>query len=154
MVKPKPTFNDLTRAESDALLVRNHVGRIAFTFHDRVGLEPIGYVYEANRIYMRTAPGSKLATIAHHPWVAFEVDEVKGAFDWHSVVVHGTAMVLHPEGDATDRNNYEHALAVLRRAVPGTLEDSDPTPFRTVIVVIYIDEITGRSASTHTPSHT
>jgi nitroimidazol reductase NimA-like FMN-containing flavoprotein (pyridoxamine 5'-phosphate oxidase superfamily) len=143
-----PTFRDLTPAEVDQLLARQHVGRIAFTFHDRVGIEPIGYVYEKNRIYMRTSPGSKLATIAHHPWVVFEVDEVDGPFDWRSVVVRGTAAVLREEGSDSDRKSYSHALEVLRRTLPGTLDEGDPVPFRTAILVIYGDEVTGKAAST------
>ena len=143
-----PTFHELNREQCDALLSRHHVGRIAFTFHDRVGIEPIGYVYEPNRIYIRTAPGSKLVTIAHHPWVAFEVDEVEGPFDWRSVVVRGTVHVLRHDGNAADQRTYERALTLLRRAVPGTLEAGDPVPFRTVIIMIAIDEITGRAAST------
>ena len=39
------TFRELTAAETDALLERNHVGRIAYSFHDRVDIEPIHYVY-------------------------------------------------------------------------------------------------------------
>ena len=31
-----PTFRDLTEAELNALLARNHVGRIAYSFRDRV----------------------------------------------------------------------------------------------------------------------
>ena len=61
-----------------ALLGAHHVGRIAFTFHDRVDIEPISYVYADGSIYGRTSPGTKLATVRHHPWVAFEVDEVEG----------------------------------------------------------------------------
>lgn len=143
-----PNFRELKRDECDALLGRNKVGRLAFTFHDRVGVEPIGYVYEPNRIYVRTAQGSKLVTLAHHPWVAFEVDEVDGPFDWQSVIVRGTAHVLHPEGNATDQRSYERALTLLRRLTPAALTDDDPVPFRTVILMIAIDEITGRAAST------
>jgi len=143
-----PTFHELKPSQCDALLGRNHVGRIAYTFHDRVGIEPIGYVYEPNRIYIRTASGSKFSTLTHHPWVAFEVDEVAGPFDWQSVIVRGTAHVLSPDGNTSDRRSYERALALLRRAVPGTLGEGDPVPFRTIIVMIAIDEITGRVAST------
>jgi nitroimidazol reductase NimA-like FMN-containing flavoprotein (pyridoxamine 5'-phosphate oxidase superfamily) len=143
-----PVFHELTHDESYALLARNYIGRIAYTFHDRVGIEPIGYIAEPDRIYLRTSWGSKMATIAHHPWVAFEVDEVEGPFDWRSVVVRGTAVVLHPNGSDTDRQAYTHALELLRRTVPGTLDDSDPVPFRTTIIAIYIDDITGRAAST------
>ena len=143
-----PTFRELKPDQCDALLSHNQVGRIAFTFHDRVGIEPIGYAYEPNRIYLRTAPGTKLATIAHHPWVAFEVDVIEGPFDWRSVIVRGTMHILHPDGATADQRSYERALALLRRMVPGTLGEEDPVPFRTVIMMLSIDEMTGRAAST------
>ena len=56
---------------------RAHVGRLAFTFHDRVDIEPISHVYSEGWVYARTSPGTKLTTVKHHPWVAFEVDEVQ-----------------------------------------------------------------------------
>ena len=143
-----PIFQDLSREQCDALLRRNYVGRIAFTLHNRVGVEPIGYVYDPNRVYMRTAPGSKLITLAHNPWVSFEVDEVEGPFDWQSVIVRGAVHVLHAEGNSADRRSYVQGLARLKQAFPGTLEQDDPAPFRTVIIMIAVDEITGRLAST------
>ena len=79
-----PTFRELPRDECDALLARNHVGRVAFSFHDRVDLEPVHYVYAEGWIHGRTAPGAKVAVLRHHPWVAFEVDEVEGLFRWRS----------------------------------------------------------------------
>lgn len=85
----RPVFRELGREESEQLLLRNHVGRIAFAFHDRVDIEPIHYVFHGGWIYGRTSPGTKLTTIAHNRWVAFEVDEVQGLFDWRSVVVKG-----------------------------------------------------------------
>jgi hypothetical protein len=85
-----PQFRELTPAQSTMILARHNVGRIAFTFHDRVGIEPIHYVYQNGILYGRTSHGSKLDVLAHHPWVAFEVDEVEGLFDWRSVAVQGT----------------------------------------------------------------
>ena len=82
-------YGTLERDEIDALLARHNVGRIAYTFRDRVDVEPINYVYRDGWIYLRTGPGSKLTTLARHPWVAFEVDEVDGPFDWRSVVGRG-----------------------------------------------------------------
>jgi nitroimidazol reductase NimA-like FMN-containing flavoprotein (pyridoxamine 5'-phosphate oxidase superfamily) len=81
-----PTFRELSATEMHELLARNHVGRIAYSFHDRVDIEPISYVFADDAFYMRTEPGSKLATLAHAPWAAFEVDEIRGPFDWRSVV--------------------------------------------------------------------
>lgn len=91
-----PTFRSLTRAECDALLARNYVGRLAFSFHDRVDIQPIGYVYEAGWIFGRTSEGAKLTTLEHNRWLAFEVDEVRGPFDWTSVVVQGSFHRIDP----------------------------------------------------------
>jgi hypothetical protein len=77
----RPTFRDLDTAEAHQILARNHVGRIAYSFHDRVDIEPISYVYADGVIYLRTTVGSKLTTLARAPWVAFDVDEVVGPFD-------------------------------------------------------------------------
>lgn len=154
---PEPMFRDMDASASADLLARNHVGRIAYSFHDRVDIEPISYVYADGAMYMRTAPGSKLATLAHAPWVAFEVDEVKGPFDWHSVVVHGTVYVLHETGSQTERETYRHAVDRLRELTPAALSDDDPTPARRVLLKLHVDTISGREAvggrrPRHTPS--
>jgi nitroimidazol reductase NimA-like FMN-containing flavoprotein (pyridoxamine 5'-phosphate oxidase superfamily) len=142
----RPVFRDLDRAEVDAILARNHVGRIAYTFRDRVGIEPLGYVYADGTILCRTSPGTKLDTIVRHPWVAFEVDEVAGPYDWRSVVAYGTAYLLSSDSGPRGRESYERALDDLRRVEPATLTEDDPVPFRTVIVRIHVDELTGREA--------
>jgi nitroimidazol reductase NimA-like FMN-containing flavoprotein (pyridoxamine 5'-phosphate oxidase superfamily) len=38
-------IRELTDDEIHALLSRNHVGRLAFSHHDRVDIRPIHYVY-------------------------------------------------------------------------------------------------------------
>ena len=142
---PRPTFTDLPHDEAVALLERNHVGRLAFTFHDRVDIEPISYVFSDGWVYARTSPGTKLATIRHHPWVAFEVDEVRGRFDWRSVVARGTIYFLEAEG--VERRAYESALAVLRSFDSEAMTDADATPHRQILFRIHADEIIGRRAS-------
>jgi hypothetical protein len=141
-----PTFRDLTSEECEALLAVNHVGRLAFTFKDRVDIEPIHYVFENGWIYGRTAEGSKLTTIGHHPYVAFEVDEVRAIFDWRSVVAHGTVYVLQAGDGEANAAEYARAVEVLRRFVPRTLKAGDPVPFRTVLFGIHVDELQGREA--------
>ena len=144
--KAPPEFRDLDANEMNQLLARNHVGRIAYSFHDRVDIEPIGYVFADGALYMRTEPGSKLTTLAHAPWVVLEVDEVQGPFDWRSVVVRGTVYVMHEHGSAADRDAYRHAVDRLRELVPEALTDDDPTPVRRVLVKLYPAELTGRAA--------
>ncbi|MGH7670687.1 MAG: pyridoxamine 5'-phosphate oxidase family protein [Gemmatimonadaceae bacterium] len=141
-----PTFRDLTSEECEALLAVNHVGRLAFSFKDRADIEPIHYVFENGWIYGRTAEGSKLTTIGHHPYVAFEVDDIRGIFDWQSVVAHGTVYVLESDDGATSASAYARAVKLLRRFLPGTLKAGDPVPFRTVLFGIHVDELEGREA--------
>jgi len=150
--KASPSFRELTPTECDDLLSRNHVGRIAFTFHDRVDLEPVSYIHADGWLHGRTSPGTKVATLLHHPWVAFEVDEVEGPYDWRSVVVHGVVHIPDADGSPTDKTAYAKTLELIRKLVPNALERGDPTPSRQVLFRIHIDEMTGRCASTSSGS--
>ena len=139
-----PRFHELSAHDSLRLLDRNRVGRMAFSLHDRVDIEPLHYVYRDGWIYGRTGIGSKLVMLAHHPWCAFEVDEVRGIFDWDSVVVKGSFSILDPE--LGSRDHYERALAGLRALIPATFDPADPVPERAILFGINASEITGRSA--------
>jgi uncharacterized protein len=142
----RPTFRELSPEEAREVLARNHVGRIAFTFKDRVDVEPVHYVVEGDWMFGRTAPGAKTATLAHHPWVAFEVDEVDGLFDWRSVVVRGAVTFLDPSGAPLEASEWERAINALRRLVPETMRTEDPTPFRTIVFGIKLTDVIGRAA--------
>lgn len=144
-----PMFRDLDRSEIDQILARNNVGRIAFTLHDRVDIEPIGYVYDSGWIYGRTSHGAKLQTLAHHRWVAFEVDEVRGMFDWLSVVVKGAFYLVGPDTSVHPDHIFTRGVELLRAVIPETLTASDPTPFRNSVFRIHLDEVTGRAASSY-----
>jgi nitroimidazol reductase NimA-like FMN-containing flavoprotein (pyridoxamine 5'-phosphate oxidase superfamily) len=144
----QPTFRELSREQSEQVLGRNHVGRIAFTFHDRVDIEPLHYVFDDGWIYGRTSQGTKLTTIAHHRWVAFEVDEVRDLFDWRSVVVKG-ALYLIAVDTPDDRDPaFTRGVELLRALLPDTLTANDPVPFRRSVFRIHCDEVTGKEAST------
>lgn len=142
-----PQYRGLSDAESRAVLARHHVGRLAFTLHDQVDVEPISYVLMGDWLYCRTSPGTKLLTLAHNPWVAFEVDEVDGPFDWRSVVVRGTAYFLRPgvRGD----HSYDEAVEHLRSIDQRALTHEDLAPHRTILFRIHVNDISGRAASTH-----
>ena len=142
-----PTFRELTRAECDALLERNLVGRIAFSFRDRVDIEPVHYIYAKGWLHGRTSPGTKLATLRHHPWIAFEVDETKGLYDWRSVIVHGVVHIPDREGSPSDGEAYQSTLGLIRKLEPLALEPGDPTPQRHVLFRIHVDDVTGRMAT-------
>lgn len=143
-----PVFRDLTKEETESVLARNHVGRMAYSFHDKVDIRPINYVFDDAWLFGRTSPGYKLLTLQHHQWVAFEVDEITGPFDWNSVVAHGTFYQLDPSGAKPDITLFERGLAAIRRLSPDAFNEADPVPFRTELFGIALDSITGRASST------
>jgi hypothetical protein len=139
-------IREMDPTECAQFLARNNLGRIAFARHSIVDIEPISYVHVDGWLFGRTSPGTKLDVLGHQPWVAFEADEVKGPFDWESVVVRGTFYLLHKEGSEIEQATYERALAALRRLMPAALTNEDPAPHRSLLFGIHIDSIAGRSA--------
>ncbi len=144
MKKRQLHIRALSATQSRALLRDQRFGRIAFTFKDRVDIEPISYVLQGPWLYARTSPGTKLRQITHNPWVAFEVDDVRGPFDWKSVVVRGTVYFLNADGD--EHPAFRRAVRAMRRLDPAVLTDEDAAPARTTLFRIHIDSMTGRQA--------
>ena len=142
----RPAVHALDTEQSRALLARNRVGRIAFAVSGRVDIEPIHYVYHDGWIFGRTSPGTKAAAVRHNPWVAFEVDEIEGAFDWRSVVVHGTLYFLEEDGPPSAAATRERAITLLRRLVPDLGTPFDPVAFRSLVFGIHVTTYTGRSS--------
>ncbi len=144
MTASTPVVSQLSSAECVALLRRNHVGRIAFSYRDHVDIEPIYFIYANDWIYGRTSDGSKLRTLAHNRWVAFEADEVRSLFDWSSVVVKGGLYMLDPTG--VNAEAYATAVESLRTLLPEVFTEDDPSPSRTIVFRIHADSVTGRSS--------
>ena len=139
----KPVIRTLKGNEAEALLLRNHVGRIAYSQKDRIDIEPIHYVYDAPWIFGRTRIGAKLLAQSFNFWCAFETDEVRGLFDWESVVVKGQFSASSSPLVTWD---YRRALAALRRLLPTALTSEDPAPDRDIVFAVHASEISGRSS--------
>jgi hypothetical protein len=145
------TVRPLAPPEIEALVTRHHVGRLAYSFHDDVDIAPVHYVYADRVLYVRTAPGHEITTLAHHRWVAFEVDEVDevdGRFDWRSVVVRGSVSLVTPGPTPRDRATYAHTVARLRELAPAVFTEDDSTLERTALFRLHVDRMTGRVATT------
>ena len=140
-------FHQLDRAECDAFLASQTVGRLAFTFRDRVDIEPIHFVYQDGWIFGRTQIGTKVNVLAHHPWVAFEADSVQGLFEWQSVVVHGRIEFPDPDGSPVEREHFARAVTAFQSLVPDAFTPDDPTPGRELAFTIAVQEISGRAAT-------
>ena len=146
---------EIPRSEIDAILERNHVGRIAYISGDRVDIEPIHYVYRFGWIYGRTSKGSKLEALSRQPKIAFEVSEVRGVSSWKSFVVKSKVEFLNPvsmpEMSPDDMAAHEdpafaQATALLRALVPQSLMAGDPAPDRYVTFRIHVDDVSGYSS--------
>lgn len=150
-------FRDLERDEIEEMISRNNVGRLAFTFHDRVDIQPIHYVYERGWLYGRTSEGEKIATLHHNQWIAFEIDEIKSTFEWRSVVIHGSFWRIQPLGSPRAEEVWEKAADLVSKIVPGSLTEQDPVGFRQILFRIAVSDVRGREAqlkpgpTSHTP---
>ncbi len=88
-----------------------------------------------------------MTVLAHHPWIAFEVDQITALFEWRSVVVHGRIEFPDPEGSPQDAERFAQAVELFRTLVPTAFDADDPTPARELAFVIPVQEMTGRAAT-------
>lgn len=72
------------------LLAEERIGRVVFAEGDDIEVFPVNFAVGGRSILFRSAPGTKLALVAAHPRVAFEVDHHTDAEVW-SVIVWGVA---------------------------------------------------------------
>lgn len=140
-------FSPITRQACEQLLGRNNVGRIAYVKDGEPRILPVHYVYRTQSLYGRTSPDSELGqTVREGDPVAFEVDEVDDLFNWRSVIVRGRILLLPPESSAR-QSERGRALGILRTLIEGTFGETDPTPDRTHIFRIPIENLSGKMAS-------
>ncbi|WP_425955197.1 pyridoxamine 5'-phosphate oxidase family protein [Xylanimonas sp. McL0601] len=97
----QPSTRELTEDESWEFLGLQAVGRLATAAAGDPEIFPVNFAATNGRIFVRTAPGSKLAEVAVNGNVAFEVDQM-GTDLAYSVVVKGTAEILEHDDDITD----------------------------------------------------
>ncbi|HEY3134105.1 MAG TPA: pyridoxamine 5'-phosphate oxidase family protein [Gemmatimonadaceae bacterium] len=138
-----PLFKTLRPSQSEAVLVRNDVGRIAFALDGRVQLLPINYVYLNGWIYGRTAAAAYLPRNAP---VAFQVDEYNEAPEWRSVVVHGQLDLVESESAEPARPFVRRALSRIRRLVRPAASETPSVLFRDQLFGIQAIEIAGSAS--------
>ncbi|KRB38786.1 pyridoxamine 5'-phosphate oxidase family protein [Microbacterium sp. Root180] len=90
---------ELETAHCWRLLEAAKVGRLAIEGHDgRPDVFPVNYLVHDGNLFIRSAPGTKLRSIAKHPAVAFEIDGETTNYHW-SVVLHAAAHRLDLDTD-------------------------------------------------------
>lgn len=128
------------------LLARHHVGRMAFSLHDRLSIVLVNYVYSAGWIYARMEAGSELTTLLHNKWVAFEADEVEGVYDWRTVTVNGSVQFLSDGPHAGDARDFKTAAKLIQSVVPAALTAADPMSNRVQLFRVHVDQLMGTEA--------
>jgi len=105
MNKPvAPPTDELAVHECWAFLRGVSVGRLALWVTDHPDIFPINFTLDHGTLVFRTGEGTKLATALGENPVALEADGVDPAsgIAW-SVVVKGSATLIHSTEDALDR---------------------------------------------------
>jgi len=136
----------LTPEACAAFLKRQRLGRLAFSFRDRVDIRPIGYVYREGWLFGRTALGGKVDSMLHNRWVAFQVDQMEDLWNWTSVVVHGAFHLLSDGVTGEPARLREQAMEAIREEFPGALTGADPARERDQIFGIAVQEVSGLEA--------
>lgn len=92
-----PILN-LSDDETWKLIEGTKHGRLVVTVAGEPDIFPVNYAVNNRKLYLRTAPGNKLAELTINAKVLFETDGVLSEEAW-SVVVRGTARVLEQSAD-------------------------------------------------------
>lgn len=87
-----PILN-LEDEQSWKLLEGTKHGRLVVTVAGEPDIFPVNYAVGGRKLYLRTAPGNKLAELTINAKVVFEADGIMSDEAW-SVVLRGTARVL------------------------------------------------------------
>ena len=88
----------LSEDETWKLIEGTKHGRLVVTVAGEPDIFPVNYAVDNRKLYLRTAPGNKLAELTINSKVLFETDGILSEEAW-SVVVRGTARVLEQSAD-------------------------------------------------------
>jgi len=130
--------------EARALLRAGKLGRLGCIAEGEPYVIPVNYLFEGDLIYIHSLPGRKITALRAHPRACLQVDEIKDAFNWQSVLASGTYEEI------TDLHERERILCALFARLPHlTPVESAMTQTtglaETIIFRLRIDTITGLS---------
>lgn len=87
---------NLNIAEVTALLSRNYLGHLSYSYMNSPFVVPMTYFYDAEEeaLIGYTSKGHKTSCMELNPSVAVLIEEIDALHKWKSVVVHGKYEVL------------------------------------------------------------
>ena len=93
-------ITQLSEQESWELLKQARFARLATRDGDEIDITPLNIVTDGEKIYFRSAKGTKVLHLQLNPHVALEIDRASGS-EAHSVVVRGTAAIITDADEVT-----------------------------------------------------
>ena len=103
---------DMSPAEMHALLQRQSFGHLGCARDNRPYVVPMHYAYDGKELYFFTTQGMKTQFIEANPQVCLQVEEIKDATHWKSVMVIGQANEL------TSAEESQRAMKLLTERNP------------------------------------
>lgn len=131
----------LTNKEIEEVLKNNFLGHIGCRDGDKTYVVPVSYVYDGKFIIAHSQLGLKIEMMRKHPYVCFQIEEIKDFTHWKSVIVWGIYQEM------TEERDRSYATKLFSQHNIHMKLDDHPTHkkiTRSVIYRIVIDERTGR----------
>jgi hypothetical protein len=79
----------MSEEESRALLEEHGVGRLGCVADGRPYVVPVSYIFEDGCIYVHSLAGKKVYALRESPRACLQVDDIRDAYHWRSVIASG-----------------------------------------------------------------
>jgi uncharacterized protein len=132
----------MSEMQSRKLLQSATVGRLGCIVNDAPYVVPINFVFDKNRIYSHSLPGTKIEALRGHPRSCLQVDVIHSPLHWSSVIAFGDFK------EVTDADERHQVLSKILGKFPmlTPVESTialDGGPSEVVVFQIEIDKISG-----------
>ena len=136
----------LTPAECEAVLRRACFGHLAFVWEGHADVRPIRYVCMDGWVYFR-ADLRLRKVIAHSPWLALSVTELRDATHVSSVIVRGGCYETERTGTMLGDAEALKGIIELRDPASAGSERRPRTRRSSMVFRLHADELRGLTAS-------
>ena len=80
-----------------SLLRESSLGRLGCIANGRPYVVPVHYYYDGEDIFIHSLPGLKIEALRTNPSACLQVDEIRDAYHWRSVIVSGRYEEVAPD---------------------------------------------------------
>lgn len=94
------------------LLQANRYGHLGCNVNGEPYVLPTNYLYQGEDVYIHSLPGRKILAMRKNPQICLQIEEVKDAYNWQSVIAFGTFEEISNPAER------EQLLAAMFRQLP------------------------------------